>query len=74
MLNHSCTPNVFGSFNASTVTIRVVKPIKGKLVSFCPFVQLVSAGEQLFISYGPTYGTMLNPLRHDILQEQYHFE
>ena len=41
------------------MTIRLVRPVK--------------KGEQLFISYGPTYGTMPNPQRRLSLQSQYGF-
>ncbi|KAI8506045.1 SET and MYND domain-containing protein 4 [Branchiostoma belcheri] len=59
LLNHSCRPNVFVSFQGKTLIVRAVSHIK--------------AGEELLHCYGPHAGRMGRTERQAALLEQYYF-
>ncbi|XP_066269334.1 SET and MYND domain-containing protein 4-like [Branchiostoma lanceolatum] len=59
LLNHSCRPNVFVSFQGKTLIVRAVSHIK--------------TGEELLHCYGPHAGRMGRTERQAALQEQYFF-
>ncbi|XP_035658825.1 SET and MYND domain-containing protein 4-like [Branchiostoma floridae] len=59
LLNHSCRPNVFVSFQGKTLIVRAVSHIK--------------PGEELLHCYGPHAGRMVYGERQAALKEQYFF-